>query len=231
MKGILNVGSAVALWVIISTYLFLSYSSSSIITTVTSSSPLTLSLLLFNNLNIFISICEIILGCNILYIQSEYRKLCKKYKKDGWEAVLSYFTMPLSIRQLFQWHTWAKMWSTYALYDPSYQNQESFGFFIDFGNGLTTIPSSVLINVAIVRPDLVSALWVGCIGIAMYWQVMYGTIIYIFSFAFNKRYEGKKILEVTLFVGLTNSLWLIFPTLGIYACVSMLRDGNMDVFR
>ena len=238
MKGILNIGSAIALWVIISTYLFLSYrlpsSSSSITTTViSSSSPLTLSLLLFNNLNIFISICEIILGCNIHYVQSDYRTLCKKYKKDGKEgqACLSYLTMPLSIRQLFQWHTWAKMWSTYALYDPSYQNQESFGFFIDFGNGLTTIPPSVLINVAIVRPDLVSALWVGCIGIAMYWQVMYGTIIYIFSFVFNRRYEGKTLLEVALFVGLTNSLWFIFPTLGIYACVCMLRDGNMDVFR
>lgn len=64
----------------------------------------------------------------------------------------------------------------------------------------------------------------------MYWQVMYGTIIYIFSFLFNRRYKGKTLLEVALFVGLTNSLWFIFPILGIHACVSMLRDGNMDVF-
>lgn len=65
----------------------------------------------------------------------------------------------------------------------------------------------------------------------MYWQVMYGTIVYIFTFMFNRRYVGKSTLEVMSFVGLTNSLWFIFPTLGIYACVSMLRDGNMDVFQ
>lgn len=227
MKGILNVGSAIAIWIIVTTSVFLS------IRTTTTSSPLTLSLLAFNNLNIFIAICEIILGCKIAYIQADYQTLCKKYKPNGKEgqACLSYLTAPLSICQLFHAHTWAKMWSTYALYDPSYQNHESFGFFIDFGNGLTTIPPSLLINIAIVRPELVSSLWVGCIGIAMYWQVMYGTIIYIFTFVFNRRYEGKSTLEVMLFVGLTNSLWFIFPTLGIYACVCMLRDGNMDIFQ
>ena len=123
------------------------------------------------------------------------------------------------------------MWSTYALYDPSYQNNESFGFFIDFGNGLSTIPPSLLVNIAIVWPDKVSPLWVGCIGLAMYWQVMYGTIIYVLSFAFNKQYEGKSLLEVCLFVGVSNSLWFIFPMVGIYASVSMLRDGNMQVFQ
>ena len=227
MRGILNVGSAIALWIIVTTSIFLS------IRTTSTSSPLTLSLLAFNNLNIFIAICEIILGCKIAYIQADYQTLCKKYKPNGKEGqgCLSYLTAPLSIRQLFHSHTWAKMWSTYALYDPSYQNHESFGFFIDFGNGLTTIPPSLLLNIAMVRPELVSSLWVGCIGIAMYWQVMYGTIVYIFTFMFNRRYVGKSTLEVMSFVGLTNSLWFIFPTLGIYACVSMLRDGNMDVFQ
>lgn len=141
--------------------------------------------------------------------------------------------MPLTIRQLFDKRTWAKMWSTYALYDPSYQNHESFGFFIDFGNGLSTIAPCLLMNVAIVRGDLVSPLWAGCIGLAMYWQVMYGTYVYVLSFVFNKRHKAgnKSLLEVCLFVGVSNSLWIVFPVGGIYACFCMLRDGNMDVFR
>ena len=148
--------------------------------------------------------------------------------------------MPLTFEQLFDARIWSKMWSTYALYDPSYQNQESFGFFIDFGNGLSTIPPSVLMNLAMVMvgpkksgvllPSMVSPLFVGCVGLAMYWQVMYGTIIYVLSFMFNRRYEGKSMLEVCLFVGVSNSLWFFFPILGIYYCVCILRDGTMDVF-
>ncbi len=133
------------------------------------------------------------------------------------------------------------------MYDPSYQNQESFGFFIDFGNGLSTIPPSILMNLAMVLDTSVytsvensedtswfdtvlSPLFVGCVGLAMYWQVMYGTIIYVLSFMFNRRYEGKSTLEVSLFVGISNSLWFFFPIAGIYSCVCILRDGNMSVF-
>mmetsp|Transcript_9521 Transcript_9521/g.21477 ORF Transcript_9521/g.21477 Transcript_9521/m.21477 type:complete len:230 (+) Transcript_9521:164-853(+) len=223
--SILNVGSAIALWLLLTTYAFLSQLPT------TPSSPLILSILIFNNLNIFIAMCEICLGMNISYIQRDYQKLRAKYTGNEWGACIAYLTMPLTVSQLFDSKVWSKMWSTYALYDPSYQNHESFGFFIDFGNGLSTIPPSLLVNVAIVWPEKVSPLWVGCIGLAMYWQVLYGAIIYVLSFMFNRRYEGKKLLEVCLFVGLTNSVWIVFPPLGIYACVCMLRDGNMDVFQ
>lgn len=224
--SILNVGSAIALWLLLTTYAFLSQ----LPTSTNRTSPLILSILFFNNLNILIAMCEICLGMNISYIQRDYQKLRAKYKGNEWGACIAYLTMPLTVRQLFDSKVWSKMWSTYALYDPSYQNHESFGFFIDFGNGLSTIPPSLLVNVAIVWPEKVSPLWVGCIGLAMYWQVMYGAIIYVLSFVFNRRYEEKSMLEVCLFVGLSNSLWIVFPLLGIYACVSMLRDGNMDVF-
>jgi len=223
--ALLNVGSAVALWLFLSTCPLLFFSSASAI------SSLAYSLLLFNNLNIFIAICEICLGRNIAYIQRDYQKLRAKYKGNEWGACIAYLAMPLTYCQLFDTKVWSKMWSTYALYDPSYQNHESFGFFIDFGNGLSTIPPSLLINIAIAWPDKVSPLWVGCIGLAMYWQVMYGTIIYVLSFVFNKRYEGKSLLEVCLFVGVSNSLWFIFPLVGIYSCVRMLRDGNLDAFQ
>jgi hypothetical protein len=65
----------------------------------------------------------------------------------------------------------------------------------------------------------------------MYWQVLYGTIIYILSFVFNRRYEGKTLTEVCLFVGLSNGIWIVFPAIGIGACVNILRDGNLDIFR
>ena len=168
---------------------------------------------------------------HILLIQEDYKKLRAKYTGNEWACCIEFLLKPLTLSQLFDGKVWSKMWSTYALYDPSYQNYESFGFFIDFGNGLSTIPPSILMNLAIVMPEKLSPLLVGCVGLAMYWQVMYGTIIYVLSFMFNRRYEGKSTLEVSLFVGISNSLWFFFPIAGIYSCVCILRDGNTSVFR
>jgi hypothetical protein len=34
---------------------------------------------------------------------------------------------------------WSEVWSVYSVFDPSYANRESFGFFVDVGNGWTTM--------------------------------------------------------------------------------------------
>ena len=182
-----------------------------------------------NNLNILISICELILGFRIMLIKEDYKKLKEKHTGREKDAALAFLWMPLP--NVFHTASWSKMWSTYSLYDPSYQNHESFGFFIDFGNGMSTIPPCLLWNYAIAYPDNVSPLLVGCVGIASYWQVMYGTMVYLLSYCFNRRYVGRSIIEVLSFVGFTNSLWFFFPIVGIYASVCMLRDGNCSVFR
>lgn len=224
--SVLNTATAIGLYLVVSTLVFIHFRHSMPSLSIT-------SLLIFNNLNIFISYCEICLGRHILHIQSDYKKLRSKYQGNEWGACIQYLTMPLTIEQCFDGRIWSKMWSTYALYDPSYQNHESFGFFIDFGNGMSTIPPSLLMNLAIVwyMDDTLSPLLVGCVGIAMYWQVLYGTLIYILSFVFNKRYEGKSLTEVVLFVGLTNGIWFVFPIIGIWSCVIVLRDGNLEVFQ
>lgn len=126
--------------------------------------------------------------------------------------------------------------------DPSYQNIEAFGFFIDVGNGWSTIPPSLLLNYAMIygptplannndySTTIITPLLVGCIGIASYWQIMYGTYIYFLSFVWNKRFRGFVKLEIWTFVGLSNGIWIIFPALGLWACWSMLGDGTFDVF-
>ena len=120
--------------------------------------------------------------------------------------------------------------------DPSYQNTEAFGFFIDVGNGLSTIPPSILLNYAIIygpsgsASDTITPLLVGCICIASLWQITYGTIIYFLSFVWNKRYQDFRAGEIWTFVGLSNSCWIVFPAVGIWACVQILRDGSFDVF-
>lgn len=223
--GFLNVGSVIASWLVITTGFCVYFLPES-----QQNNRWIISLLFFNNLNLFIALCEIVLGYHIKTIQSDYTALRSKYKGNEWDACVAFLTMPLTISQCFSGRIWSKMWSTYALYDPSYQNHESFGFFIDVGNGYSTIVPSILMNAAMVFPSYFSSLWVGCICLASYWQIMYGTIIYSFSFLFNKRYQGKGLLEISLFVGVSNGMWFVFPIIGIWYCVLILRDGDMDIF-
>jgi len=194
-------------------------------------SPLVVSLIFFNNLNIFIAICEICLGYHIMFIKEDYRQRLKKYGNGRqWDGAFDLLKMPISIPDLFSGRNWALMWSTYALFDPSYQNHESFGFFIDVGNGWTTIAPCLYLNYAMVYPENVSHLLLGCVVIASYWQMLYGTLIYFLSFLFNKRYEGHNLLSIFLFVGITNGIWIIFPSMAIYAAYCILRDGDCRIF-
>lgn len=212
-----------------------------------------LSLLFFNNLNILISFCEIALGRHIRSIQRHYKSLRETYgssnnnnntngqnnntmtkkKKNEWEAAIMYLTMPLSIRDLLFMDggtKWSIMWSTYSLWDPSYQNNESFGFFIDVGNGWSTIVPCLLWNIAILSPhhQLMSnnttmiVVLLGFVGTATYWQILYGTIIYWLSYVWNGRYKNKPWYEVFLFVGVTNGIWFVFPIIGLYTSYSIL---------
>jgi len=228
--GYLTFGTAIVLWLTItcgSTFALLPYQNP------ITGNYLVTSLLFFNNLNIFIALCEICLGYQITFIQHDYHHLLTTYKGSNreWHAVQKLLTTPLTLSQLFSTLTYAKMWSTYALFDPSYANRESYGFFIDVGNGWSTVAPCVLLNVALVRPEVVDPLWVGCVTIAAYWQMLYGTLIYFLSFVVNRRYVGFDPVSIWFFVVVTNGVWIVFPGMAIYAAVCILRDGNMDLFR
>jgi hypothetical protein len=198
------------------------------------------ALLFFNFLNIFIALCEVGLGLHVKDIQSRYRQVkttLAKEKRPVWNQVIEFFTLPMTLAQILDGKTFVvHMWSTYALYDPAYQNNESFGFFIDVGNGYTTIAPCILVNLALTVPSYLSAklgeetahLWVACVGIASYWQIAYGTIIYFSQFLYHERYQGHGAIEVLLFVIVMNAIWIIFPFWGIYVCWEILKEGSLD---
>ncbi|CAB9508894.1 expressed unknown protein [Seminavis robusta] len=187
-----------------------------------------ISLLFFNNLNLLIAMIEISLGIHISLIKSDYKKL--KARNQEALAAVELMNMEIPWNRLFDGKLWSRMWSTYALYDPSYQNDESYGFFIDVGNGWSTIPPCLLMNAAIVLPQHFSPLFVGCVCLASYWQMMYGTIVYFLSYIWNERYKGKPLVISLGIVGIANGIWMVFPSIGIYACVSILDKKDFSVF-
>lgn len=185
-------------------------------------------------LNTLIAIWEIALGLYIRKIQKEFDMLREKYKENRLGAITAFFTHPVSLSEILSLSFWTKVWSTYSLYDPSYSNNESFGFFVDVGNGWTTLVPSLLglytmtfnIDRTVLSPRMV-----GIIMLIKYYQEFYGTVIYFLSFFFNGRHRGKSFLEVALFVGFTNGLWFFFPIMGMYCSKLVIDSDSFEIFR
>jgi hypothetical protein len=194
-------------------------------------SLLHVALSFFLALNSLISLWEIGLGIYISNIKLDYERLCKKYGKHHLGAVVDLMNHSITVGEIFSLRFWTRIWSTYSLYDPSYSNRESFGFFVDVGNGWTTIVPTILFLIAMTRQNVLPARLLGMIGLVKFYQEFYGTCVYFLSFIFNGRYKGKPITEVLLFVGVSNGLWFFFPLIGMAVCVQLIESNSFEVLR
>ena len=79
-------------------------------------------------------------------------------------------------------------------------------------------------------PLISGARLVGIIGVASFWQELYGTVIYFLSFIFNGRYKHLTTAEVVIFVLFTNGLWFFLPLLGIKCSVDMIYSDSYSSF-
>lgn len=154
----------------------------------------------------------------------------KKFGQKRLNAVAEFFLMPINASKAFSLKFWSRVWSTYSMYDPSYSNRESFGFFVDVGNGWTTLIPSLLWLVCMTYHDLIPAQVLGMLGLVKFYQEFYGTCIYFLSFFFNERQKNKSFFEVALFVGFSNGLWFFFPLVGIFASIELIRTNSYEVF-
>lgn len=189
-------------------------------------------LFFFCFLNGLISLWEIALGQNIDYIKTLYIEMKEKYKGRYLDACTDFFNYPLNTKEeLLSGKYWSRVWATYSLYDPSYQNPESFGFFIDVGNGWSTILPSIVFTLAITYPlPFVTPVGLGIVCLCKFYQEFYGCVIYFVSYLWNKRYVNVPLNEVLGFVGISNGLWISFPLLGVYACIRLILDQNFQIF-
>lgn len=173
---------------------------------------------------------EICLSLHIASIRAEYKTLLAKHGKNPVQAVLNLMSRDLSLAEMLTLKTWASIWSVYSLYDTSYSNQESFGFFVDFGNGWVTILPTALMLVGMTFHGIVSARVLGLINLVAFYQECYGTVMYVVSYLFNKRYVDRSPVECALVVGISNSLWFFFPIYGMYLCYDLIVTDSYSVF-
>lgn len=184
----------------------------------------------FCALNALIALWEIGLGLHIDHIYKTYKSLQAKYKNDNAKAVIDFMMSDIGLSEMVSLKYWSKVWSTYSLYDPSYSNRESFGFFVDVGNGWSTLIPSALFVYGMTF-DLVPVRILAIINILIFYQEFYGTVIYFLSFILNKRYKDRNFIEVAMFVGVSNGIWMVFPLIGMFLCVNFIYSDSFHLVR
>ncbi len=192
-----------------------------------------MALAFFLPLNTIICVWEICLGIYIDEIKKDFIRLAKKWRNKEFGACMEFFMTPVGLTEICSLRFWTRVWSTYALYDPSYSNQESFGFFVDVSNGFAFLVPSLAFLWAMTYdfPIAIEARTLGIIGLIKFYTEFHGTVVYFLSYFFNKRYVGFSKSEVGMFVGLSNGLWFVFPLIGMYSCCCMIQSNSFDVFR
>jgi hypothetical protein len=182
------------------------------------------ALAFFLAVNILICVWEISLYYRIGDIERWHRE---PRATSGRPSGSVYFVRA-SFRDLASTHLWARVWSEYVFYDPSYADRRSFGFAADVGNGFVTlVPSLVFffgMTVHVLPPVIL-----GLIGALIFYQKFYCTCVYSFTFVLNRRYEGHRPAALLAVVGGTNGIWIVFPAIGFYVCVRLILENRFDL--
>lgn len=180
-------------------------------------------------LNAIIALWEICLFLRIDLIEQEYEDFRVRYKGRELDRVKDYFGSSVAISKIFSPTTWSQIWSSYAVFDDSYANRKSFGFFIDVGNGFSTLIPTLLCLYGMTYHVLPARL-LGLVLLLINYQMWYGTLVYFGSFLFNKRYVGHTPGNMAIFVGLSNGLWFTFPVWAMWAAIQMIYSDSYAVF-
>jgi hypothetical protein len=191
--------------------------------------PHQMALAFFAWLNVIIALWEICLFLRIDLIEEQHRRFVAEYRGRELERARDFFATPVPLRRLFSPALWAELWSTYSIFDDSYADRKSFGFFVDIGNGFSTLIPSLIFLYGMTF-ELVSARTLGIVGLLLFYQTWYGTIVYFSSFLLNKRYRGHTAMNLALFVGMSNGLWLTFPVWGMYVAVVLIKSDAYAIF-
>jgi len=125
---------------------------------------------------------------------------------------------------------WSNVWILYSFFDESYADPKSYGFWIDSGNGFSTLIPGILFVVGLTF-DIMDARHLGLIGMLQFYQEFYGTVLYFWSFFYNARWQGHgwqgprvKIVFATVLI--SNGIWFMGPGLGMYVSYHLIMHGD-----
>lgn len=187
-------------------------------------------LVTFTWINVMIALWEISLNLRISLIERQHEQFVADYRGRELDRVIDFFTAPIRLREIMRPSTWAQVWSSYSLFDPAYANRRSFGFWVDSGNGYVTLIPSLLFIYGLTF-DIMPARTLGIMGLIIFWMMFYGTVIYYVAYFFNKEYVGHTARNLAIFIGGTNSLWIIAPAWGMVVSTILINTDSYGFLR
>lgn len=188
------------------------------------------ALAFFLVINVLVNFWELALHACADQIRREYEETKIPYKGRVTERVNEVMTKRIPLNEVFRFHHWTGIWSSYALFDPGYADRRAFGWNIDVGNGWSTVLPALLTAFGMTF-EIIPARALGIIGIAMYWQMLYGTIVYFFQFFNNRCHVGYSKAMIASFVGSSNGLWFIFPIWGLWLSTQLIYADSYAILR
>ncbi|HEX3594041.1 MAG TPA: hypothetical protein VHU80_03035 [Polyangiaceae bacterium] len=180
-------------------------------------------------LNAIVALWEICLYLRIDLIEEQHVRFVAAYRGRELDRVKDFFALRVPVGRILSPTVWAELWSSYSVFDPSYADRKSFGFFVDIGNGFSTLVPTLLFLYGMTY-EPIPARALGVVGLLVFYQMWYGTLVYLASYLMNKRYRGHSFFNVALFVGLSNGLWLTFPLWGIAISIVLIGSGSYAIF-
>ena len=121
--------------------------------------------------------------------------------------------------------------------DPSYADQRSFGFWVDSGNGVVTLPATLLLSHAATyagddRGDgyVLSTKAVAVLGIVFNYQMLYGTVLYFCNYCLNGYARGASRASVATVI-VANAIWIVFPGWWMRVCWDILTTDSFRALR
>jgi hypothetical protein len=188
------------------------------------------ALAFFLVVNLLVNLWEFVLHGQADRIRREWEEMQLPYKGREAERAAEYFGSSVPLSQILAPRTWAGVWSSYALYDRGYADRRSYGWNIDVGNAWSTLLPALVFAWGMTY-ELVSARTLGMLGIAVFWQMFYGTAVYFFQFFNNKNHVGHSRASIAVVVGATNGLWFVFPLWGLWLCSQLIESNSYAIFR
>jgi hypothetical protein len=192
-------------------------------------SPTQIALAFFLVINVLIAWWEIALFICYDDVRAGYAEAKGPYRGRAIEYVREVFARPIPILRYFSFRVWAPIWTGYSFFDDGYADKRSFGFNIDVGNGFSTLIPATIFAFGMTF-HVLPARVLGIIGVIIFWQMFYGTVVYFFQYMNNRRYEGHSLRDVLLVVGLSNIAWLVMPLWGLKVSIDLIMDGTYAVF-
>ena len=185
-------------------------------------------LTIFLAVNILVCFWQWCLFARRDYVGTRVEYWREQGERIGASGSRAFMNTRISAAQLFSATFWSEIYSVYSLTDPAYTDKTSCGFNTDIWNGFWTFIPSVLLLVTFAAP-FVPPFIAGVIGIALFYQWIFGTIQYSASFYVGGHYKSVSTSDAILFIWVINGGWIACAVLGFYVSINLILDQNYSV--